>query len=107
MIIDNGTIEFKLKQGGGINTDTGYPVTPSESWGEPLPCQYTPNSLNNLGRVQGERFVAASYTILIEQQPLQDSEQVRMKDRDGNVVGEFSIISVEPLDAVEQIRIMV
>lgn len=107
MIIDNGTIEFKLKRGGGIDPNTGYPIEPTSEWSEPLPCQYIPNNLNNLGRVQGERFTAASYTILIEQHKLPDSERVRIKDRDGKEVGEFSIISVEPLDAVEQIRIMV
>ncbi|MBQ9639111.1 MAG: hypothetical protein IJV22_06115 [Bacteroidales bacterium] len=106
MIIANGTIEFKVKRGGGIDPATGYPVASASVWGDAVPCQYLINSHDNLGRVQGEAFVRASYTVLIEQQPI-SSEQLRLTDRAGRVLGEFSIISVEQLDAVCQTQIMV
>lgn len=108
MIIENGTIELKQKtSGGGIDPTTGYPHKPtSVGWGSPIPCQYSANKYNNLGRVNGEHFKTAEYSILIEEQPF-DTEQLRLKDRSGNVVGEFSIIQVEPLEAVCEIRIFV
>lgn len=106
MIIQNGTIELKRKTGGGIDPVTGYPSAVSYSWGYPIPCQYIVNSHDNLGMTHGEHFVAASYTVLVEQQAL-DSEQLRIKDRAGVTVGEFSIISVEQLDAVCQTKILV
>lgn len=108
MIIENGTIELKQKtSGGGIDPTTGYPHKPtSVGWGNPIPCQYSTNKYNNLGRVNGEHFKTAEYSILIEDQPF-DTEQLRLKDRSGNVVGEFSIIQVEPLEAVCEIRIFV
>lgn len=106
MIIQNGTIEFKTKTGGGIDPVTGYPSAVSSSWGNPIPCQYIINSHDNLGMAHGEHFVAASYTVLVEQQSL-SSEQLRIKDRSGATVGEFSIISVEQLDAVCQTKILV
>lgn len=107
MIIQNGTIEIKQKTGGGINPDTGYPNKPgSVSWGEPIPCQYSANKRNNLGRVNGEHFTMAQYEILIEQQPFV-AEQIRLKDIAGKSVGEFSIMQVEPLDAVCELRILV
>lgn len=107
MIIQNGTVEIKQKTGGGINSDTGYPNKPgSVSWGEPIPCQYSANKRNNLGRVNGEHFTVAQYEILIEQQPF-TAEQIRLKDLAGKSVGEFSIIQVEPLDAVCELRILV
>lgn len=106
MIIENGTIEPKTKSGGGIDPTTGYPLPTTAGWGEAIPCQYYANAYNNLREVNGEHYTLASYTILIEQQPF-TSEQLRLKDRQGNVVGEFSVIQAEPLDAVCQIRIIV
>ena len=92
MIIQNGTIEVKRKTGGGIDPE--------------IPCQYSANKYNQLGRVNGEHFTTAQYSVLIEEQQF-TAEQVRLKDRAGNVVGEFSVISVEPLEAVSELRIMV
>lgn len=107
MIIANGTIEKKRKTVSGIDPATGYPNAPAEAkWSEPIPCQYTANSHNNLGRVNGEHFKLAQYSILIEQQPFR-AEQIRLKDRCGNIIGEYSVIQAEPLDAVCQIRIIV
>lgn len=108
MIIPNGTIELKRKQGGGIDPETGYPIKPSSvNWGDPIPCQYFANKYNNLGQVSGEHFKTAKYTVLIEEQTLEDSEQLRLKDRAGYTVGEFSIIQIEPLEAVCEIRIWI
>lgn len=107
MIIQNGTIEVKQKTGGGINPETGYPNKPgSVSWDDPIPCQYSANKYNRLGKVNGEHFTTAQYTVLIEEQPF-EAEQVRLKDLAGNMIGEFSIIQVEPLEAVCELRIWV
>lgn len=106
MIIANGTIEIKTKTGGGIDPVTGYPVAPSASWGDPIPCQYRANKYNNRGKANGEAFKVVSYEILIEEQPF-DTEMLRLRDKAGKEVGEFSVIEVEPLEAVTQIRIMV
>lgn len=107
MIIQNGTIEVKRKTGGGIDPETGYPQKPGVvGWGCPIPCQYSANKRNNLGRVNGEHFIVAQYEILIEQQPFA-AEQVRLIDRAGCIIGEFSVMQVEPLDAVCELRIWV
>lgn len=108
MIIPNGTIELKRKtSGGGIDPETGFPLKPaSASWGDPIPCQYTANRYSNLGRVGGEHFKTAEYSVLIELQPV-EGEQLRLKDRRGGLVGEYSIIQVEPLEAVCELRITV
>lgn len=106
MIIANGTIELKVKTAGGIDPSTGFPVASTSSWGSLVPCQYLINTRDNLGRVDGEHFTKAQYSILIEQQTVA-SEQLRLTDRGGTVLGEFSIISVEELDAVCQTKILV
>lgn len=107
MIIPNGFIEVKRKTGGGIDPETGYPVKPGTvEWGDPIPCQFSANSHNWLGQTNGEHFTVAQYEILIEEQPL-DTEQIRLKRLSGETVGEFSIMEVEPLEAVCELRIMV
>ena len=107
MIIQNGTIEAKQKTGGGIDPATGHPARPSSSsWGAPIACQYIPNSHNNLGVSTGQHYIQASYTVLIEEQPF-EAEQIRLKDKSGGVVGEFSVLSVEPLEAVCEVKIII
>lgn len=107
MIIENGTIEVKVKTAGGIDIETGHPRKPSAtSWGTPISCQYLPNTHNKQGRISGEHFTIATYEVLIEEQPF-DAEQVRLIDKTGKSLGEFPIISVEPLEAVCQLRILI
>lgn len=107
MIIENGTIYLKKKAiGSGIDPKTGYPVASEASWGAPIPCQYSANSYNALGRVSGEHFTTASYTVLVEAQPI-ESEQLRLLDAAGKEVGEFSIISTEELSAVCETKILI
>ena len=107
MIIQNGTIEVKAKTGGGIDSTTGHPKKPtSSSWGTPIACQYIPNSRDNLAVSTGQHYTKVSYTILIEEQTFA-GEQIRLKDMNGNSLGEFSILSVEPLEAVCEIRLLI
>lgn len=107
MIIHNGYICMKRKSGGGIDPETGYPIKPTEAWGKPIPCQYTANKHNNLGKTTGgEPFTVAQYQILIEEQPL-NGERLRLDDLCGREIGEFSIMEIEPLEAVCEMRIMV
>lgn len=108
MIIPNGTISFKAKQAAGIDPETGYPVKPSgEEWGRPIPCQYSAVKYSNLAATAaGEHFTLASYSLLVEMQPL-PSEQLRLTDRHGRELGRFSVIKAEELEAVGQVRITV
>ena len=106
MIIANGTIEVKHKTDGGFDPVTGYPKQSKASWGEPIQCQYMPVKHNKLAKSNGEPVTLATYTVLIEEQDF-NAEQIRLKDRAGNIIGEFSIMQIEPLEAVCEIRIMV
>lgn len=94
---------------GKIDPETGYPTKATEvGWSKPIPCQFIPNNRTNLGRVNGERFTTATYTVLIEEQPLPSSEQIRLTERSGKVLGEFSLIAPpEALEAVGEIRILI
>lgn len=111
MIIQNGTIEAITMSGdGGLDPQTGYPKKRSEqTLGAAIACQYTANRHDNLGRTkQGEAFVVAQYSILIEQpsEPF-TATRLRLKDMSGATLGDFSVMSVEALEGVCQLRITV
>ena len=108
MIIANGTIEAKVKTPGGIDIATGYPKANTETgWATPVPCQWHAVTRDNLGRTVSGNFTLASYSVLIEQPRTPfTAEQVRLKGPGGSVIGEFSVINTEELDAVRQTRIM-
>ncbi len=96
----NGTLEVIAKTQGGLDPETGYPVPASVAYGDPIPCQIVPVRRDNLARdSHGEHYVNASYKVYIAQRPFPD-ERIRLKGRDGGVIGEFSVISAEQLDAV-------
>lgn len=108
MIIQNGTIEIKRKSASGIDPETGYPIPSGNiTWGKPIPCQWLANKYNNLGKSEGGNFIAAHYSILIESEQEFTAEQIKLRDNYGNVLGEFSVIAVEPLQAMCQLRITV
>lgn len=111
MIIDNGTIEFKRKAPAApvLDPETGLPQMPQQTgWDKPIPCQIIPNTQNLKGSYDGEHFTIASFTILIEEQPLPQSEQVRLTAKCGREIGEFSLIAPpEYLQAVCEIKLMV
>ena len=109
MIIPNGTVEFVTNAAGGLDAN-GYPVEGKPTYGSPVPCQYKANTHNSLGKSNGETFTNASYSILIEMLKLSNSgitDRLRLKSRSGRVVGEFSVLQFEPLEAVCQMRILV
>lgn len=106
MIIANGTILPKQKTGGGVDPETGYPIPASVGWGEPIDCQYMASRFDWQSQKRGEPVTQRSYTVLIEAQPF-EAEQIKLRDRDGKDIGEFSIRQIEPLDAVCQLRIIV
>lgn len=110
MIIANGTIEVKRKRvDAAIDKVTGFPIAPAGvAWEAPIPCQWSANRRDFLGKSVGGNFISAQYSILMEREGTAfDAEQIRLSDGNGNILGEFSIIDIEELPAVNQIRIMV
>lgn len=110
MIIENGLLQFKRKKTGSaaVDPETGYPARRTgDTWGDLIPCQIVPNKYDNLGRVNGQHFTTASYQIYIDRYLLEDSEQIRIITDEGSDFLEYSIISVEVLQAVDEVLILV
>lgn len=108
MIIQNGYIESVTPVGGGLDPETGHPVPSSKEYGVLIPCQFYASRMNLQAKSNGEAVTTASWVILIESLwDFRDVRTVRIQDMDGRIIGEFPVISKEPLDAVCQLRITV
>lgn len=108
MIIQNGNIEFKIKTAGGIDPVTGYPQKPSARWSEQIPCQYVPKQIDLQARSGSNAKVTSSYEVYITMPlPVDATEQIRLTDMSGNVVGEYSMLSLQELVAVQEVKIIV
>ncbi|EJW95955.1 hypothetical protein EVA_15941 [gut metagenome] len=109
MIITNGTIEFKRKlQAGDIDPETGYPIIPKEYWSEPQPCNIALIKENLLAvSALGSNYRERTYSVCVEADTPILSEEIRLVRDDGDILGEYAVIQIEPLDAVGIIRLTV
>lgn len=109
MIIPNATIQAKTKTGGGIDPETGYARKPDdESWGEAIPCQVVPVTVNRLAvSGVGDHVTAASHQVYIDGTGW-DAVQVRLtRTAPGGIDGEYSVISVSVLQAVNEVCVYI
>jgi|LSQX01.3.fsa_nt_gb hypothetical protein len=100
MIIANGVIYPLIKPAGTGLDDDGKPVKYDAQWGEEIPCCARPNTYSSQGRKDGNTFTIASYTILIDKQEF-TAKRIKYNNND------YPIISVEPLEAVNMLKIMI
>lgn len=111
MIIVNGHIRRKRKDGGGIDPTTGFPITATSEWGERVPCQYVSTQQNLQATSTGEATAVRHYAIFLEGYMGCEGcdycvkEQIQLYDHCCHLIGEYSIKSVTPLLAVDQTRL--
>ena len=135
MYFENGTIQAKIKTGGGFDSDN-YPIKPAGEWSKPIPCHIKVNRKNNLGKQNGNSFTVASYEVFIEADLYEllmlsseseelvtlengegidltpstfedcEFERVRLIQRDKSL-GEFSVLWTECLENVGSVKIVV
>lgn len=106
MIVKNGYIRFKDKSEAVYNEQKGIYEPQKAEWGEDIPCQWRVTSGTYKGKSNGEACVVAQYEILIEMQEIY-GERFQLSDLDYNDMGEYSPISIERLDLVQKIKIIV
>lgn len=105
MIIPNGKIQFLSQTDGGID-ENGYPYGGVLSSGPSIDCQYNFNE-NRLAKSGGESIISKSFTIWVEMPCEGMTERIRLEGYDGRVIGDFSVKSITPLQAVCQYQITV
>lgn len=101
-----GTISTKVTVGGGSNPTTGEPIPVTFVWGSEIECLYTPVQLSNQGRYTDGTFKQASYSITTEKMDFA-ATLLRLKNSKGIVVCEKEIISVEVLEDIQRVKIIV
>lgn len=102
----NGTISGKVKTGGGVDPDSGDPIPVTYSWTDPVECKYRANELNNRGRYDGGTFQQASYTITTEDMDF-NADTVRLFNSRGSSVCEKEVISIEVLEDIQRVKIII
>ena len=106
MIIENGYIQVKVKTGGGMLNGRPQPVTVVD--GDPIPCNWRAQKWDKKGNTVDSVFTQAQFEILIELQEF-SAETLTLYDTTVGLrrLGEFTIQSIEPLDATGATKITV
>lgn len=107
MIIPNGYISARLAASPGeVYDEAGLPaVTVDTGWGSPMPCQYVAEAYNAMSRDNNrEHRTAVRYTVFVDGTAFK-AGRVRLMDARRTAIGEFTVISVTPLRAVNQTQI--
>jgi hypothetical protein len=107
MIIENGTLKYITGATGGGLGANGKPVKREDVWSAAIPCNVRTNNRNNLGKKEGEAFIVASYIVLIDYRTGFNPGRVQLTDNEGREIGEFPVISIETLDSVNAIKLVV
>ena len=102
----NGTLQYAVIDDDAVAlNEYGEPVANEQSWSDPIDCSINVNSDNRIGRYEDGEFHVASYTILIETMTF-DHNRIKLT-RDGVSLGEFRVISIQPLTTVGRTQILV
>lgn len=106
-MMTNGTIQYKITEGGGIDEESGNAIPVVESWSDPIEALITPGNGKLIKYQDGEQ-VAASYTVLLD---LQDFKHVtiRLTDSVDESLGEYQVLppNIRRMDTVGRVKITV
>lgn len=101
----NGTLRYEMLNGGGLNEWGEVADIAQSTWSVPIPCSIKTNSDTRKGKYEDGEFRQASFLILVEVMPF---PHVRVKlERHGEELGEYRVLSSEPLTTVGRTQIMV
>lgn len=102
----NGVLQYQIvSQSEELNEYGEVASGQSVSWSEDIPCSIKTNNDTRKGKYEDGEFRQASFTVLIEVSSI-DAKRVRLT-RLGEDLGEYRVLSVEPLATVGRIQIMV
>lgn len=101
-----GTIQAKVKNSGGGTNEKGEPIPDVSTWGNPVECMYYANVYNNRGTYQDGTFTQSEYNITTKDLTFTATE-IRLIDNKGNVLCEKEIQSLELLEFVRRVKIVI
>jgi len=100
-----GTIASKVAIGGGTDPETGQPIPITYDWSDAVECKYKAIELSNRGRYADGDFQQASYVVTTDSMEF-DGTYVQLKDSRENVVCEKEVISIEILEDIQRVKIV-
>ena len=106
MIIANGYIEPVVLSTVELDED-GYPSEAAKTYGKAVECQVVPASVNRLALAINERVTAAILDIYVDMADVAPDITALRLTYQGRKAEEYLVASVEPLDAVGQLKITV
>lgn len=101
----NGYIQSKIIFGATTN-EHGEPVSGHIDFGEKRECRYKPNMKRSNGKYQDGVFTQSEYEITVFDMNFSASE-IRLLDKNGSVVCEKPVLSVQELESVQRVKIIV
>lgn len=101
----NGTLQYQIITPAGVD-EYGEPVAAESTWSEPIDCSIKTNTDNRKGVYEDGEFRQASFTVLIEDSTEIDFDRLKLIRYSENL-GEYRVMSIEPLTTVGRIQILV
>lgn len=101
----NGTLEYRIAIEDGLN-EYGEPIDSTIVWSNPIKCSISVIRDTSNGKYEDGKFRQSSYNVLIEGVKEVNFSTIRLTRR-GENLGEFEVLSVEPLTSVGRTRIVV
>ena len=104
MILCNSYYSTENVSDGGED-ELGRPLEVKVEWSAPLPCRIETNRDTRKGVYEDGKFRQAEFTMLID--GIHQFLQKRVKlSRLGELLGEYNVVTVEPLEAVDATKII-
>lgn len=102
----NGHLKYQIvSDGDGLNEYGELDNSAQVSWSDEIPCSIKTNSDTRLGKYEDGEFREASFVILIEVAKF-NANRISL-ERLGEELGEYRVLSIEPLTTVGRIQIVV
>ena len=102
----NGFISSQIKSADSINESTGEAVLGVATWSDDVECKYKANTLNNKGTYVGGKFTQSEYEITTDIISFR-ANIIRLKNSAGDVVCIKEVQSLEVLESIQRVRIMI
>lgn len=100
-----GTIQSVHNESSGFD-EFGIPLDGGEILSKEYECRYSPNFSNNRGVIEGATFTQSAYTIYVFNMNFR-AETILLKDKDGNEVCKKRVQSLDELESVQLVRVIV
>ena len=103
----NAYISYKIANLTARFDSSGFPIAGENEWSEKIPCSLSTNSDNRVHKYDYGLHRVSTYTILTETCDFPLTATVVHLHRGCECLGEFKVVSVEPLETVGRIKIVV